>query len=386
MVPTNSHNGFPRLRIRWHSLGWHGLTGFLFGYVVLHPVAMVIFQWLDPRMTAAMPHHHAMSDHAAGGVLGPIVHSFQLDMLPMALVFGLMGALIATFYGHHRLAICFQRDRLAEELGRNEKLRAELAEHAERLAQQAERLAQQNEELARLESANRRTSQFMAHDFKTALSCVAGFANELLEKPALRDDLEVAGALAAIRRQAHRMLGSVLDLLQLARVRERGDPPMERTSVSALLHEAVSDFSLPAHEEQMAVGEEHLRCPPVLANRQLLRRVLCNLISNALKHNGPDTRVWLDAHLSESQQEVVFSCRDDGAGVPPEVFPSLFRQFTPANGSASGSTGLGLAFCKAAVEAHWGRIWCENLAQGSQFCFAIPLDKEHANGQCIYDI
>jgi two-component system, sensor histidine kinase and response regulator len=293
-------------------------------------------------------------------------------MLPMALVFGLIGATITTFYGYHRLAICLQRDRLAEELGHNEKLRGELT--------------LQNEALARLELANRRTTKFMAHDFKTALNCVGGFASQLLERPALRDDADVAEARACIGRQAHRLTGSVQDLLQLARVREKGAPPMQRLSVAQVLHEAASDFSLPAHAAHIGLGDRHMHCPPVLASPELLRRVLCNLISNAVKHNGPDTHVLVDADVSDSGQEVVFSCRDDGAGIPSEVLPKLFCQFAPGNGSSNGSTGLGLAFCKAAVEAHWGRIWGENLAQGSQFCFTIPLDKEHSNGQCTFDI
>ncbi len=367
MIAANAAAPFLKFHRRWRRLGWHAVTGFLFGYVVLHSLSMLIFQWLDPRMAEAMPNHRA-----AGSLLAAAVHSFQPDMLPMGLVFGLVGAAIATFYGYHRLAVSFQRDRLAQELARNEKLRGELAV--------------QNEELAALELANRRTTQFMAHDFKTALNCVGGFAGQLLAKPGLRDDREVAEALTCIRRQAHRMTGAVLDLLQLARMGEKGKPSVQRLSVTEVLHEAVGDFSLPAHAARIGLGDRHRRCPPLCANRDLLRRVLCNLVSNAIKHNGPNTRVCVDAEVSESGREVLFSCRDDGAGIPPEVLPLLFRKFAPAKEFSHGSSGLGLAFCKAAVEAHWGRIWCENLPQGSQFCFTIPLDKEHSHDQCIYDI
>jgi hypothetical protein len=86
-------------------------------------------------------------------------------MLAMGLVFGVIGALITSFNGYYRLKLAAQRDRLAE---------------------QAEMLKRYNEELARLELANRRTSQFMAHDFKTSLGCVTGFATQLLERPSCR--------------------------------------------------------------------------------------------------------------------------------------------------------------------------------------------------------
>lgn len=325
--------------------------GFLFGYAVLHPVSMVVFQWLDPRLAAELPHG------GGRGLWGPIAHSFHLGMLPMGLVFGAIGALIATFYACYRLTLTAQRDRLAE---------------------QAEMLARNNEELARLELTNRRTAQFMAHDFKTSLGCVAGFAAQLLERPGLREDREVAPALVCIRRQAHAMMGSVTDLLESSRVREGRTLRMQPTCAAELLEEATSDFSLPAHVERITLGDHHTRCPPLVADARLLRRVLCNLISNAIKHNGPDTQVHLDARVAESRAEVVFSCCDDGAGIPPELLPSLFREFTTAGDLNGESTGLGLAFCKTVVEAHGGRIWCEGLKQGVRFLFAIPVHEEHA--------
>jgi signal transduction histidine kinase len=347
-------------RIAWPSLLRQAAAGVLFGYFVLHPASMVIFQWLDPRMAGAMP------DGIWAGFSGPIARSFDGDHFPKGIVFGMIAGLIAAIYAHHRLALTRQRDRLVEELRRREELHRRLASHLERLVQK-------NEELARLELANRRATQFMAHDFKTALNCIRGFSHELLEKPALREDPETVGALVCIRRQAQRMLGSVCDLLQLARVRQRHDPPREAVSVAAVLHEAVSDFSLPAHAEQIVLGGHYPDCPPVWANPPLLQRVVCNLISNALKHNGPGTRVWLDAQVDEGGGEVVFSCRDNGAGVPPEILPSLFEEFATSGDLAGGSTGLGLAFCKAAIEAHGGRIWCANSPRGAQFSFTIPL-------------
>jgi signal transduction histidine kinase len=331
---------------------------------------MVIFQCLDPRIAATMP--PGMHE----GFLGPIAHSFSLQHLPMGLVFGLVTALIATGYGYHCLALAFQRDCLAWELRCNEEFRAQLAG-------QADQLKQQNEELARLELTNRRATRFMAHDFKNALSCIGMSAELLLMKPALQQQQEVADALRCICRHAHRMAGSITDFLQLARIRERGDHTMERISVTALLHEAVTDFSLPDHTTQIALGSQYEHCPALLANRDLLRRVICNLIANAIKHNRPGTRVWVDALAQQSGQEVIFSCRDNGAGIPPEVVPFLFQEFAPTSNSPGGSTGLGLAFCKTAVEAHKGRIWCENLPQGARFLFTIPIPKENGNERAM---
>ncbi len=354
MTANDSGNLVPEARVRWPSLAWQVLVGFLFGYFVLHPASMVVFQWLDPRVAAAG--HDGMGH----GWWSPIAHSFCLDMLAMGLVFGVIGALIASFYGYYRLKLAAQRDRLAE---------------------QAEMLKRNNEELARLELANRRTSQFMAHDFKTSLGCVAGFATQLLERPELQEDHEVAGALVCIRRQANVMMGNVVDLLEFSRVREGRQPRMKPTSVAELLEEVVSDFSLPAHTECITLGGNYGSCPRLVADSRLLRRVLCNLVSNAIKHNGPDTRVQLDAQVAASRKEILFSCCDDGAGIPRELLPSIFTVFTTTGDSRSESTGLGLAFCKTVVEAHGGRIWCENPQRGARFLFEIPLREEHDNDE-----
>ena len=89
--------------------------------------------------------------------------------------------------------------------------------------------------------------------------------------------------------------------------------------------------------------------------------------------------MWLDCQVVESRAEVLFTCCDDGAGITPEVLPSLFTEFSGTNDASVESTGLGLAFCKTVVEAHGGRIWCESKRQqGTRFHFTIPLHEEHA--------
>jgi signal transduction histidine kinase len=330
---------------------------------------MLVFRWLDPHIAAA--------EH--GGKPGSSsfhpTHAFDRSMLSVGLFFGTVGALTATLYGRHRLTLAAQRDRLLEELTRSELLRAKLAE-------QTEMLRQKNEDLARLESANRRTSEFMAHDFKTALDCVGGFATELLERPRLLEDRDVVDALVTIRRQSHRMMGNVMDLLDFARIREMHQPRMTTTSVTELLREAVGDFSLPALVEHVALGQHYPSCPTLSANSRLLRRVLCNLIANAVKHNRPGTRVEVDAQVDEVRREVRFSCCDDGEGIEPEVLPVIFTEFATTSEATGHSTGLGLAFCKAVIEAHGGRIWCESRPQkGARFFFTVPLRRESTHGQ-----
>ena len=346
---------------------WHGAAGFLFGFVVLHPIAMVIFRWFDPRLAPTM------GDHGPDSLLSPILHAFRPEMTAMGLVFGLFSAAIAVIEGHYRGRLALQRDRLAR---------------------QAALLREKNEQLVRLEQANRRHTQFMVHDFRGHLATIGGFTEVLLQRMPTRDPAEVE-ALTRIRRQTRRMAGAVMDLLEFARLEESQSPTLrrERASISKLLDTAAADVSLPAHLGTVEVGPGHLNCPGVTVDTRLVERVLVNLASNALKHNRPGTRVVLDAQPASDSRQVVFTCTDNGRGLSQAALASLFKEFgTTHDTDYEDSTGLGLAFCKKAVEAHGGRIWCESSeGQGARFTFTIPLEpkgesnvKEHKEHQATH--
>ena len=121
-----------------------------------------------------------------------------------------------------------------------------------------------------------------------------------------------------------------------------------------------------------------LACPRIDADALVVGRVLENLISNAVKHNSTGVEILLDACLARNGSEVIFTCTDDGRGIPDEFLPRLFAEYeTDGEESPTDSTGLGLAFCRKAVEAHGGRIWCERTdGAGARFCFTLPVAKE----------
>jgi signal transduction histidine kinase len=101
-----------------------------------------------------------------------------------------------------------------------------------------------------------------------------------------------------------------------------------------------------------------------------LSRTLVNLIANAIKFTGTGT-VTVSAHQYD-QETIRFAVRDTGPGIPAESFGRIFEKFGQLDSRRVG-TGLGLAFCKLAVEAHGGRISVEStLGTGSTFSFTIP--------------
>ncbi len=352
-VPENS-------KAERRSLFRPACVGFLNGYLVLHPAAMVIFRMLEG------PHGgHGFSQ----SVWRPVVHSFQLSMLPMGLAFGLVGALVGLVYGYQHRTIKLHRDGLRRQLARNEALVQELKCRADQLREQSDRLI----ELQRLK---RRTTHFLVHDFKTQLNCIEGFAELALKDEEAVGDAEHRDRLHRIRRQARNMLASVNNLLDIARLEGAPTLRTEPVSPSELLAAVADDVAYAGADYQIVVDRTSHGCPAVEAEPALMHRILLNLVSNALKHNRPGTRVCLSAGLSPAGREVVFTCDDNGEGIPPERLPALFEPFQTGDHAPAESTGLGLAFARSAVKAHGGRIWYEgNSGRGARFCLALPLKR-----------
>ncbi len=120
--------------------------------------------------------------------------------------------------------------------------------------------------------------------------------------------------------------------------------------------------------------------PAVWGDAEILRRVLINLLDNALKFTpsggSVNGRFHADAHTIPGYEPgIVCTIQDTGPGIPPEAREQVFERFTRTNqgGAPIRGTGLGLTFCKLVIEAHNGRIWVEdNPAGGSQFVFTLP--------------
>ncbi len=337
------------------------VLGFLNGYFVLHPAAMVIFRILE-----------GMHDQQGGASISqsiwrPFVHSFQLSMLPMGLAFGFVGAVVGLVYGYQNRTIRLHRDGLRRQLARNEGL-------VQELGHRADQLRGQNDRLIELERLKRRTTHFLVHDFKTQLNCIEGFANLSLQNEQAASGAEDPDALRRIRRQARGMLGSVNNLLDIARLEEAPALRTEQVSPSKLLATVADDAALAGRDCRVVVDRASQDCPVVEAEPALIHRILLNLVSNALKHNRPGTHVSLSAGLTPDGQEIVFTCWDDGEGIPSERLPALFEPFQTGDRAPAESTGLGLAFARSAVEAHCGRIWCEsNPGNGARFYFTLPI-------------
>jgi two-component system sensor histidine kinase/response regulator len=174
------------------------------------------------------------------------------------------------------------------------------------------------------------------------------------------------------------MIDNLLDLTRLEESRVQLRP--RDVDVARLLRELAGDYSVRAELHGARVVAEGAGSgsggAPLLArvDEGLLRRVLGNLVGNAVRHGGPGVKVRLSAGSAEGG--VRFTVADDGVGIAPEHHDAIFRKWEivrPLGDARAEGSGLGLTFCKLAVEAHGGRIWVRSRpGEGCAFHFLVP--------------
>jgi len=123
--------------------------------------------------------------------------------------------------------------------------------------------------------------------------------------------------------------------------------------------------------------------PVFKGDKEKIRRILVNLISNSVQHTPKNGEITVSVHRDPEAKRIIFEVADTGMGIPREAFGNIFEKFNQSKIRKTGklSTGLGLPFCKMAVEAHGGHISVESeLGQGTIFRFEIPDAPPASNG------
>lgn len=241
----------------------------------------------------------------------------------------------------------------------------------------AQRLKQRNQQLVSLESFRKEMTELLVHDLRNPLTVLLGtldLINIVLGKQ-LND--EQRNLLASARRSGHLMLVMIGDMLDVAKL-EAGQLTLKPTSLKIpdVFAETISQFETLAGLGRITLTAEPVAdLPPVTADPQLLRRILGNLISNAIKFTPAGGRVTLAANLAPPGY-MTLSVQDTGDGIPADQQSKIFKKFAQVERDIveRQGTGLGLTFCKMAVEAQHGQIWVESQeGRGSVFAFTLPL-------------
>jgi len=221
-------------------------------------------------------------------------------------------------------------------------------------------------------------THMLVHDLKSPIASVMGLLDhsmELLKVGSNTDGEIIQELLSLARTESQHLLKLAANILDVRRMTEGHMPfnPVELTDLSKLAKEAMQDVTgdLSEREFSLLIRPEAKK---ITADPELLRRILANLFANAIKHSRRgghiDFRAWLQ------EDSYVLCVRDDGEGIPAQDLSKIFNAFEQSRYTAHNryDTGMGLTFCKLAVEKHGGKIWAESVVgRGSSFYFTIPL-------------
>jgi len=256
-----------------------------------------------------------------------------------------------------------------------EEVDARVGAHLE-LQRQRRKLKESYEQLHRLEEMRDSLVHMIIHDLRSPLTGISGFLDLVLalEKETLtKDSLENLQIAKNSTTAVVRMVNAVLDVSKM----EAGEMKLH-----------LSDCDLVRLSSDLLVSMESLKedrrvildAPPepvtVVADAELLLRVMQNLLGNALKFTHSDG--WIRLGIEPNESRVCVTVQDNGPGIPVEYQGRIFEKFGQIEARANRqkfSTGLGLTYCKLAVETHGGSIGVESeVDKGSKFWFVLPKD------------
>jgi two-component system sensor histidine kinase/response regulator len=231
--------------------------------------------------------------------------------------------------------------------------------------------------LQELEKLRDDLTNMIVHDMRTPLTSVITGMQTLDAVGSLNEDQQIVMSIAL--GGGNTLLAMINDLLEVEKSESETMQLDSCLLCVATLVDAAAKQLMPLADvnELNLVQSIPTDLPPLEGDEDKLRRILVNLIGNAIKFTHGGGTVTVEARHSEEYQAIVFSVTDTGEGIPPESLGRIFEKFGQVESRKGGrtmSTGLGLTFCRLAVEAHGGNIGVESvLGEGSKFSFTIPL-------------
>jgi two-component system sensor histidine kinase SaeS len=247
---------------------------------------------------------------------------------------------------------------------------------AERFNEMSRQLNESFTRLRRSEESRRELVANVAHDLRTPLALLQSHA-EALQDGLIKDEETFRRYLHTIRTESVRLGALVQDLFELSRI----DAGAEELRVVPVVLEDVLVEVLNAFAPRLESGRIDVRVslpersPAVMATELGLRRIVGNLLDNAIRHSPEGGTIRVEAGRADRKRLKVIVC-DEGEGVPPEERERIFERFyrvDPSRKRDGSGGGLGLAIAKALVEKLGGQIGVEGGApKGSVFWFTVP--------------
>ncbi|HNT78622.1 MAG TPA: ATP-binding protein [Anaerolineae bacterium] len=269
---------------------------------------------------------------------------------------------------------------LSARLRESDQVRNQQTREDQQLHYHLSRLQTEKEQLLAAERMRQETADLIVHDLRNPLCLISNVLSMLamtLPETVLEENRELLGIAETARERMQRLIDTLLDTSQL----EAGEAQFifEALNMESVLENVLRQMSPLATLRQVTMEAHYAPdLPPAHADVGKIERVLINLLDNAIKHTPIKSTISVSVTWQEA--EIAISILDAGPGIPQADRAHIFERFAQV-GSEKGRRrgfGLGLTYCRLAVEAHGGRIWVESGpdAIGSRFVFTLPVFRD----------
>ena len=250
------------------------------------------------------------------------------------------------------------------------------------LADRTEQVEAANIELKRMDDSKNEFISVTAHELKTPLASIHGFASLLQKKDAITDPKQIDYYLNIIMQDSERLKQLIDDILDLSRL-DLGTMKFtfEQVSVKDIFADVIREMYPLATAKGLKIRAEISQALPetMITDRSRLTQILINLVSNAIKYTDKRDKT-INLLASRKDDKIIFSVQDEGVGIDAKQFEKLFKRFSQIDSSYTrkvGGSGLGLAISRGIVTALGGSIWLESEpGKGSVFSFDTPLSSK----------
>ncbi|GAA4277831.1 two-component regulator propeller domain-containing protein [Aquimarina mytili] len=281
---------------------------------------------------------------------------------------GMVLIVLISIYSYYKIKInqVRRRNKLLEETV-SQRTRT-IAQKNIALKEEKDKTEQAYKQLKKLEGFKDEFTGMLAHDLKNPLVTILGYSSENSSD----SDLQ------SINKSGKRMLYLIENMLEVQKF-ENTEVQLNyaKNNLRNLAIEAINQVDVLAGEKRIQIVNGIDTAYNVEVDKEMIERVFVNLLTNAIKFSHTDTEIEILVEVkSHKPEEVILCVRDNGDGIPQDQLPLVFSKFSQVEARNSGnsrSTGLGLTFCKMAVEAHNGNIWVESeIKKGASFFFSLP--------------
>jgi PAS domain S-box-containing protein len=220
--------------------------------------------------------------------------------------------------------------------------------------------------------------QMIVHDLNNPLAGILGNAQVIQMELGNSLSEEQKNSFYWIMYGVQEMQNMISNLLDINKMEEgKFNLRYEEINLNVLFDQVVNMLKVVVQQEGKVLCVEAAPDLVVRADREILKRVISNLIGNALKFTPAGSQIKLEARYDQEGRQFVLGVKDQGMGIPEEYLSRVFDKFVQVEAAQTGrrtGKGLGLTFCKMAVEAHGGKIWVESeVGKGTTFYFTLPV-------------